>query len=133
MKVVVIGGSEMGLVYAVTVVTNIMGDENSYSFPFLVDTGATDTIIPSNELERLGVRREGKRNYELADGTIVSYDVGYALLSVNGERVIANVVFGEEKSEPLLGVTVLDSAGFVVDPIRQVLKKIEAIPLKTII
>ena len=120
----------MGLVYAVTEITNILGGEESYSMPFLVDTGATDTIIPANELEKLGVKREGKRNYELANGKIVSYDVGYAFLRVNGEKLVANVVFGEEETEPLLGVTVLESAGFIVDPIRQVLKKTAAIPLK---
>ena len=120
----------MGLVYAVTEVTNITGGESIYSMPSLVDTGATDTIIPANELEKLGIKREGKRNYELADGTVVSYDVGYAFLNVNGEKVAANVVFGEEKSEPLLGVTALESAGFIVDPIRQILKKTAAIPLK---
>ena len=120
----------MGLVYAVADVTHIMGGEEKYSMPFLVDTGATDTIIPSKELERLGIKRESKRNYELADGRIATYDVGYALLCINGEKVVANVVFGEEKSEPLLGVTALDSAGFIVDPIRQILKKTAAIPLK---
>ena len=120
----------MGLVYAVTEVTNITGGEGRYTMPFLVDTGATDTVIPADELEKLGIKREGKRNYELADGTVVSYDVGYAFLAVNGEKVAANVVFGEENSEPLLGVTVLESAGFVVDPVRQILKKTAAIPLK---
>ena len=120
----------MGFVYAVTEVTNIVGGEEKYSMPFLVDTGVTDTIIPSDELDRLGIKRESKRNYELADGTVVSYDVGYALLCVNGEKVVANVVFGPEKSEPLLGVTVLESAGFIVDPLRQILRKTAAIPLK---
>ena len=109
-------------------VTNIMGGEEIYPMPFLVDMGATDTIIPANELERLGIKREGNRNYELADGTVVSYDVGYAFVRVNGEKVVANVVFGKEKSEPLLGVTVLESAGFIIDPIRQILKKTETIP-----
>jgi clan AA aspartic protease len=120
----------MGFVYAVTEVTNITGGEEKYSMPFLVDTGATDTVIPSNELEKLGIKRENKRNYELADGTVVSYDVGFAFLTVNGEKVAANVVFGEENSEPLLGVTVLESAGFIVDPIRQTLRKTAAIYLK---
>ena len=120
----------MGLVYAVTEVTNIMGGEESYMLPFLVDTGATDTVIPSNELERLGIKREYKQDYELADGTVVNYDVGYAFLRVNGVKVASNVVFGEEKSEPLLGVTILESAGFIVDPVRQILKKTAAIPLK---
>ena len=120
----------MGLVYAVTEVSNILGGEERYVMPFLVDAGATDTTIPASELERLGIKREGKRNYELADGTVVSYDVGYALICVNGEKVAANVVFGVENSEPLLGVTVLESAGLIVDPVKQILKKTAAIPLK---
>ena len=120
----------MGLVYAVTEVTNIKGDDEKFSMPFLVDTGATDTIIPANELEKIGISREGKRSYELVDGSIVSYDVGYAFVQVNGEKVAANVVFGANDCEPLLGVTVLESAGFIVDPVNQILKKIAAIPLK---
>ena len=120
----------MGFVYARTEVTNITGGEISYSAQFLVDTGATDTIIPSDELEKLGVTREGKRSYELADGSIVNYDVGYAFVRVKGETVVANVIFGKEGSEPLLGVTVLESAGFIVDPVHQVLRKAAAIPLK---
>jgi len=120
----------LGLVYAVTEVKNITGEGETYEMPFLVDTGATDTVIPSHELDKLGVKRVGKRNYELADGTVVSYDVGYALLNVNGEKVASNVVFGDENSEPLLGVTALESAGFIVDPVRQILKKTAAIPLK---
>ena len=98
--------------------------------PFLVDTGATDTIIPADELEKIGVSRECKRSYELADGSVAAYDVGYAFIKVNGEKVAANVVFGENGTEPLLGVTVLESAGFIVDPVRQILKRIAAIPLK---
>ena len=123
----------MGLVYAVTEVTNITGGKERYNMPFLVDTGATDTIIPAKELEKLGIKREGSRKYELANGTIVTYDVGFAFLCVNGEKVVANVVFGEDNSEPLLGVTVLESAGFVVDPIQQILKKTAAIPLKAVL
>jgi len=120
----------MSLIYAVTEVTNLKGGPKSFSMPFLVDTGATDTVIPSNELEKIGVTRESKRAYELADGSVVSYDTGYAFICINGEKVAANVVFGAESCEPLLGVTVLESARFIVDPVRQILKKVEAIPLK---
>ena len=120
----------MGIVYALTEVTNINNGTETLSMPFLVDTGATDTVISASELERIGVTREDKNIYELADGTIVSYDTGYAFVRVNGKKVVANVVFGEEGCEPLLGVTVLESAGFVVDPVHQILKKAESIPLK---
>ena len=36
----------------------------------------------------------------------------------------------EQSRDILLGVTVLESAGFIVDPIRQILRKTAAIPLK---
>jgi len=119
----------MGLVYAKTEVTSI-GGGGCFSATFLVDTGATDTVVPAKELEKIGVTREGKRDYELADGSVVSYDTGYAFIVINGEKVAANVVFGNDGCDPLLGVTVLESAGLVVDPARQVLKKTAAIPLK---
>ena len=120
----------MGFVYVRTDVTSITGGDIVYSARFLVDTGSTDTIIPSDELEKLGITRERKRSYELADGSIVEYDVGYAFLQIKGEKVVANVVFGKEGSEPLLGVTVLQSTGFIVDPVHEILRKAAAIPLK---
>ena len=97
---------------------------------FFVDIGSTDTEIPSRELARLGINRESKRDYELANGKIVSYDVGYALINLKGEKVAANVVFGDDNCEPLLGVTVLESAGFIVDPVHQVLRKVAALYMK---
>lgn len=124
------GGGYLGLVYAETDVSNITDNTKSFSGSFLVDTGATDTVIPSDELEKIGIGRVGKRDYELADGTIVSYDIGHAFVRVNGEKTVANVVFGETGTEPLLGVIVLQSAGFMVDPVNHVLKKIPVFSMK---
>ena len=120
----------MGFVYVNAEVANIMGGDEKYSVSFLVDSGSTDTVIPSRELERLGINRESKRDYELANGKIVSYDVGYALINLKGVKVAANVVFGDDNCEPLLGVTVLESAGFIVDPVHQVLRKVAALYMK---
>ena len=119
----------MGFVHARTEVTNITGGDAVYSAMFLVDTGSTDTIIPSDELEKLGITRERKRSYELADRSIVEYDVGYAFVQVDDEKVVVNVVFGKDGTEPLLGVTALQSAGLIVDPVHEILRKAAAIPL----
>jgi len=40
------------------------------------------------------------------------------------------VVFGPEHSAPLLGGTALESVGIMVDPAKQTLKRLPAIPLK---
>ena len=36
---------------------------------FLVDTGAIDSLVPRSRLEAIGIRPEGQRVYELADGS----------------------------------------------------------------
>jgi len=38
--------------------------------------------------------------------------------------------FSESGSEPLLGVTALESVGIIVDPANKTLKRLPAIPLK---
>lgn len=47
-----------------------------------------------------------------------------------GEVTAGRVVFGPDGSEPLLGVTALESIGVTVDPSTRTLKKLPAIYLK---
>ncbi len=60
----------MGLTRVTTKLTNIESPEKSFESIFLVDTGATDSLVPADKLESLGIRKEGKMSYELADGTV---------------------------------------------------------------
>ena len=50
-----------------------------------LNTGATDSLVPSDELEKLGIRKEGKMSYELADGTVKEYSFGLARIKIMGE------------------------------------------------
>lgn len=97
---------------------------------FLVDTGATDCLVPKQHLESIGLVPEGQRIYELADGIEVRMGVAVARVEFMGEFVGATVVFGEPEAEPLLGVTALESAGIEVDPRSQTLKRLPAVRLK---
>jgi predicted aspartyl protease len=47
-----------------------------------------------------------------------------------GETTAARVIFAAAGSGPLLGVTVLESVGIMVDPANKTLKRLPAIPLK---
>ena len=49
-----------------------------------------------------------------------------------GEIVGSTVLFGEADTEPLLGVTALESLGIEVDPLNQRLKKLPAVRLKSL-
>ena len=97
---------------------------------FLVDTGATDSLVPRPHLEAIGLEPEGKRVYELADGSEIGVDIGVAKIEFMGEFVGGTVIFGEAGAEPLLGVTALESVGIEVDPLNQRLKRLPAVRLK---
>ena len=120
----------MGLTHVTVAISQMAGANGRYESQFLVDSGATETFVPASELTRIGVKPSGKRTYEMADGTRHDYPYGYATIELMGESHIGRVLFGEEGAEPLLGVTVLESLGFVIDPTTRSLKRLPAIPLK---
>ena len=120
----------MGLTHVTVTLRASERSRKKYQANFLVDTGATDCMAPTSELRRAGIRPRGKKTYELADGTRVEYDFGLLEIEFEGEVTAGRVIFGPDGSEPLLGVTALESVGMVVDPTSQQLKRLPAISLK---
>lgn len=114
----------MGATYVDVTVRNPVDLVRSWTGSFLVDTGAYDSMAPGSVLEAIGIERMTSREYELADGSIVPYDIGAAVLKFEGVRIGNTVIFGEEGVEPLLAVTALESGGFEVDPRREELKRL---------
>ncbi len=88
----------------------------SWKARFLVDTGAIDSVIPESALRGIGVEPRTARRYELADGTVREFGIGTGELEILDEVVGVTVVFGSDDTEPLLGCTAFESAGFEVDP-----------------
>ena len=96
----------------------------------MVDTGAIDSMAPGKRLRQIGIKPEGKRTYELADGTEVVLDVALARLEFMGEFVGTTMIFGKDNAEPSLGVTALESVGIEVDPKNRRLKRLPSVRLK---
>lgn len=120
----------MGLTY-VTVSMRVPGTANGiYESVFLFDTGATDSMVPASELTKIDIQPVGRTTYELADGTRHEYSFGLAQIEFMGEITAGRVIFGPETSEPILGVTALESVGMTIDPATRTLKRLPAIPLK---
>lgn len=71
----------------------------------LVDTGASHTAMPASMLRRLGVQAHEKGRFQLANGAIVTRDVGQTWVKIDGRPVMTVVVFSDEGSQPLLGVS----------------------------
>ena len=85
----------------------------------LVDTGATYTWVPRDVLERLGVVPEEDWPFVLADGREVRYPMAWIRIRL-GERVQPTIaVFGEPRSEPILGVITLEEFRLAADPVNR--------------
>lgn len=69
----------------------------------IVDTGSGYTWIASTLLDELGIRRERKQRFRLADGSVVERDLGYAIVHAGGTEAPDLVVFAEESDPVPLG------------------------------
>jgi clan AA aspartic protease len=123
------GERKMGLTHVAVKLRN-PGSKETHSDTFLVDTGATDSMVSAAALKRIGVVPTGKRTYELASGERREFEVGYAEMSFMGDSIQARVIFGPDNTEPILGAVALELAGLVVDPANGILRELPALPLK---
>ena len=123
----------MGATQVTVTIRNPANPEKQYEALFLVDTGAIDSLAPRDKLEEIGLKPKAQRTYELADGTELKMDITTGDLEFMGEIVGATIVCAEPGTEPILGVTALESVGIGIDPQSQKLKRMPATRLKKII
>jgi predicted aspartyl protease len=94
----------------------------------LVDTGSEYTWIPAAKLEKIGVNREKKDvPFIMANGELVTRNLGFAILRVDGHFTIDEVVFAENGDLALLGARTLEGLNLTVDSARK--KLVAAGPL----
>jgi len=120
----------VGATHVTVTVRNPADKEQSWEGLFLVDTGATDSLVPRRHLGAMGLEPMGRRTYELADGSELKLDIGPAIFEFMGDATAGTVIFGDDNAEPILGVTALESVGIEVDPRSQTLKRLPAVRLK---
>jgi clan AA aspartic protease len=121
----------MGLTHVTAKICDLSGASTSpFEAEFLLDTGSIDCMVPSDKLRATGVRPEGKRVYELANGQPIEYEYGFARVAFFGDETVVQVIFGPLDTEPILGVVALENTGLVVDPVTRNLKRLHATPLK---
>jgi len=93
-----------------------------------VDTGSENTWIPATKLEKIGVIREKKDlRFVMANGEVVTRNVGFAIVRLGRNFTIDEVVFAEPGDLNLLGARTLEGLNLTVDAIRK--KLVAARPL----
>ena len=108
---------KVGTFFQTITVANL-GTGRSVTLDAPVDTGATLTSLPVSLLRSIGVEPADRWDFELADGSVVRQEVGHILVTVEGRATPTLCAFAPEDSTPLLGVVVLESVGFTVDPVN---------------
>ncbi len=81
----------------------------------LVDTGASLTTLPKKLADELGIKPTSQEQVSTGAG-IIEVSRGEAWIKVNGKEGPFNVWISEIIDKVLLGVVVLESFGFKVDP-----------------
>ncbi len=120
----------MGITHVTVSVSNLRKDQPPYEADFMVDTGAIDCLAPTSVLKAAGIEIEGRDAYELANGDVVEYPFGFARVSFMGSETVAQIIFGPEDCEPILGTVALENTGIGVDPVSRTLRRMAAKPLK---
>jgi len=98
------------------VTASLEGPKSTERVKFLVDTGATYSIISEELAQKIGVvRLPRKFKSKLADGSEIEAEAGVAGIELEGRRApITVLIMGCE--EPLLGVETLEALGLKVNP-----------------
>ena len=89
---------------------------------FLVDSGASYTLLPKKTWKKLGLKAKRTESFILADGTHIERDLSECHIEILDKDGHTPVILGEEGDEALLGVITLEEFGFVLNPFNRTLQ-----------
>jgi len=100
-------------------VRNIREPTRSRTLEVLVDTGATYTTLPRNEVDALGCQRIGTRRVLLADGREEEWPFSLVLLTLEGQELPTVCLIGPNGGPAILGAVTLEEFALGVDPVAK--------------
>ena len=113
----------MGLTHVTGVVSGPSGGQSEVEF--LVDSGATYTVLPAEVWRALGLAPKRPIRLVLADGTGIERQVSECHIKLEQGDGTTPVIMGEPGDQALLGAVTLEILGFVLNPFTR-----ELIPMQ---
>jgi clan AA aspartic protease len=89
---------------------------------FLVDSGATYSVLPRKVWRAVGLKPKRKMTFTLADGTTIERSISEAYVKLPQGEAHTPVVLGEDGDQALLGVVTLEILGLVFNPFDRTLR-----------
>jgi len=108
----------MGTFTVTCQVENVAEPNRTATVPeLLVDTGSEHTWIPASVLNEIGVTPKKKDiSFVMANGKTVTRNIGFAVLRLDEDFTVDEVVFAQPGDLCLLGARTLEGMNLRVDP-----------------
>ena len=110
----------MGITYVDGIVRG--PDARSAAVSFLVDSGASYTVLPHDVWQAIGLAPKRTMSFSLADGTRVDRAVSECHITLPQGEAHTPVVLGTPGDAVLLGVVTLENLGLVLNPFTRELQ-----------
>ncbi len=100
----------------------LSGERKEVVVEFLVDSGATYSLLPKPTWEAIGLEPKREQGFRLADGTEVRRQISECLVVLPQGEAHTPVVLGDTgDDQALLGVVTLENLGVVFNPFSRTL------------
>lgn len=110
----------MGITYVDATVTGPAGKQQAVRF--LVDSGATYSLLPPDAWQAIGLTPKRTATFTLADGTTIRRDISECHIELPQGDGHTPVILGEPWDEALLGIVTLEILGLVLNPFNRTLQ-----------
>ncbi|MGC8960627.1 MAG: retroviral-like aspartic protease family protein [Chloroflexia bacterium] len=110
----------MGITYLEGVVAGPTGKRATVRF--LVDSGATYTLLPQEVWQAIGLTPKRSAVFTLADGTTLERRISECHLTLPQGEGHTPVILGEPGDQALLGAVTLEILGLVLNPFTRELQ-----------
>jgi len=109
-----------------TMVTAKVGrGKKAMDVEFLVDSGATYSLLPVPTWKRLRLKPIDEARFTLADATVIKRKLSEVWIEYGGKGRTVQVILGKRGDEALLGALTLEALGLVLNPFTR-----ELMPMK---
>ena len=99
----------------------VAGPQGQRTLPFLVDSGATYTLLPLDVWQAIGLAPKRSQRFSLADGSMIERQISECHIALDVGEGHSPVILGEPGDAALLGVVTLETLGLVFNPFTRTL------------
>ncbi len=110
----------MGITYIEGTITGPTNKQANVRF--LVDSGATYSLLPLSDWQAIGLSPSRRMSFPLADGTTVERAISECRITLPQGEGHSPVILGDPGDEALLGVVTLEILGLVLNPFTRTLQ-----------